>query len=46
VHDAGVSVRGRVEGSEVEISGRRAQNHIVQWPALLPRKAKLKKRPA
>ncbi len=46
VHEAGVSVRGRVEGSEDTISDDELQDHIVTWPALLPRKAKLKKRPA
>ncbi|MGO3927825.1 YcgN family cysteine cluster protein [Rhodopseudomonas pseudopalustris] len=46
VHEAGVSVRGRVEGQEGEISVEELEDHIVSWPALLPRQAKLKKRPA
>jgi uncharacterized cysteine cluster protein YcgN (CxxCxxCC family) len=46
VHEAGVSVRGRVEGTEDTIPDDQLENHIVAWPALLPRKAKLKKRPA
>jgi len=45
VHDAGVSVRGRVEGSEVEIPDDELENHIVQWPAQLPKRARLKRRP-
>ncbi|MFK4409400.1 putative cysteine cluster protein YcgN (CxxCxxCC family) [Bradyrhizobium ottawaense] len=45
VHDAGVSVRGRVEGSEDEIPDEELEDHIVQWPALLPKRARLKRRP-
>jgi uncharacterized protein len=45
VHEAGVSVRGRVEGSEVEIPDDELENHIVQWPAQLPKRARLKRRP-
>ena len=45
VHEAGVSVRGRVQGTENEIADADLEDHIVQWPALLPRRAKLKKRP-
>jgi uncharacterized protein len=46
VHEAGVSVRGRVEGSETEIAVEDLEDHIVSWPALLPKRAKLKRRPA
>jgi uncharacterized protein len=46
VHEAGVSVRGRVQGSENEIADADLEDHIVQWPALLPKRARLKKRPA
>jgi len=46
VHEAGVSVRGRVEASETEISVEQLEDHIVSWPMLLPKRAKLKKRPA
>ncbi|UZE47641.1 YcgN family cysteine cluster protein [Rhodopseudomonas sp. P2A-2r] len=46
VHEAGVSVRGRVVGTEDTIPDAELQDHIVSWPALLPRLAKLKKRPA
>jgi uncharacterized cysteine cluster protein YcgN (CxxCxxCC family) len=45
VHEAGVSVRGRVQGTENEIADEDLEDHIVQWPALLPKRAKLKKRP-
>jgi len=45
VHEAGVSVRGRVEGTENEIADEDLEDHIVQWPALLPKRARLKKRP-
>jgi uncharacterized cysteine cluster protein YcgN (CxxCxxCC family) len=45
VHEAGVSVRGRVQGTENEIADEDLEDHIVQWPALLPKRARLKKRP-
>ena len=45
VHEAGVSVRGRVQGTEDEIADADLEDHIVQWPALLPKRARLKKRP-
>jgi uncharacterized cysteine cluster protein YcgN (CxxCxxCC family) len=45
VHEAGVSVRGRVQGSEDEIADADLEDHIVQWPGLLPKRARLKKRP-
>ena len=45
VHEAGVSVRGRVQGTENEIADADLEDHIVQWPALLPKRARLKKRP-
>jgi len=45
VHEAGVSVRGRVEGTEDEIPDEELEDHIVQWPAVLPNRARLKKRP-
>ena len=46
VHEAGVSVRGRVEASEETVPDEELEDHIVSWPAQLPRKAKLKNRPA
>lgn len=45
VHEAGVSVRGRVWGSEDEVDEADLEDHIVRWPALLPKRAKLKTRP-
>ena len=45
VHEAGVSVRGRVQGIEGEISADEFQDHIVQWPKLLPKRAQLKRPP-
>jgi len=45
VHEAGVSVRGRVQGTEGEIADADLEDHIVQWPAHLPKRARLKKRP-
>jgi len=45
VHEAGVSVRGRVQGTENEIADADLEDHIVQWPALLPKRARLKKPP-
>jgi len=46
VHEAGVSVRGRVQGSESEIADEDLENHIVKWPKMLPKRARLRKRPA
>src|SRR3954471_5225004 len=46
VHEAGVSVRGRVEATEETVPDAELENHIVAWPAQLPRQAELKKRPA
>jgi len=40
VHQAGVSVRGRVDASEDEIDVADLEDHIVRWPALLPKGAK------
>jgi hypothetical protein len=34
-----------VEGTETEISADELQDHIVQWPGLLPKRAKLKRPP-
>ncbi len=45
VHEAGVSVRGRVQGTENEIADADLEDHIVQWPSHLPKRARLKKRP-
>jgi uncharacterized cysteine cluster protein YcgN (CxxCxxCC family) len=45
VHEAGVSVRGRVEGTEQQIPDEELEHHIVQWPGQLPKRARLKRRP-
>ena len=44
VHEAGVSVRGRVWGSEDEVEEADLEDHIVRWPGLLPKRARAKKR--
>jgi uncharacterized protein len=45
VHEAGVSVRGRVVASEDEVLASDLEDHIVRWPGLLPKLARLKTRP-
>ncbi|HZS63544.1 MAG TPA: YcgN family cysteine cluster protein [Xanthobacteraceae bacterium] len=40
VHAAGVSVRGRVRYSEDEVPDCELEDHIVQWPQRLPKKAR------
>ena len=45
VHEAGVSVRGRVRGTEDEIADEDLEDHIVQWPVQLPKRARLKRPP-
>ena len=40
VHEAGVSVRGRVAGLEDQVDFLDLIDHIVQWPTKMPRKAK------
>jgi uncharacterized cysteine cluster protein YcgN (CxxCxxCC family) len=40
VHQAGVSVRGRVVGSETDIALPDWEDHIVKWPGQFPKKAK------
>ena len=39
VHAAGVSVRGRLSGTENEISDDQLEQHIVRWPFRLPKRA-------
>jgi hypothetical protein len=34
-----------VQGTEDEIADEDLEDHIVQWPAQLPKRARLKKRP-
>jgi len=40
VHVAGVSVRGRLSGTENEISDAQLEEHIVRWPIRLPKRAR------
>lgn len=40
IHDAGVSVRGRVAASETEVRLDDYPDHIVAWPGKMPRSAK------
>ena len=40
VHSAGVSVRGRVQGSETDVPDDQLENHVVRWPIRLPKGAK------
>ena len=40
VHIAGVSVRGRVGASEVNVPDEDLENHIVNWPLKLPKRAR------
>ena len=40
VHAAGVSVRGRVRDSEVNVPDADLEDYIVSWPLKLPKKAR------
>jgi hypothetical protein len=40
VHAAGVSVRGRVRDSEVNVPDADLEDYIVNWPLKLPKKAR------
>lgn len=40
VHTAGISVRGRIAASEREVKLKDYPDHIVRWPAKVPRRAK------
>jgi hypothetical protein len=40
VHSAGVSVRGRVGATEVDVPDADLQDHIVDWPLKLPKRAR------
>jgi uncharacterized cysteine cluster protein YcgN (CxxCxxCC family) len=45
VHEAGVSVRGRVVATEDEVPLEDWEDHIVKWPNQVPRRARGKIRP-
>jgi uncharacterized cysteine cluster protein YcgN (CxxCxxCC family) len=40
VHTAGVSVRGRVSASEVDVPDKDLEDYIVNWPLRLPKAAR------
>ena len=40
VHTAGVSVRGRVGASEADVPDEDLEDHIVNWPLKLPKRAR------
>ncbi|MFL6807357.1 MAG: hypothetical protein ACJ8FM_25555, partial [Xanthobacteraceae bacterium] len=40
VHAAGISVRGRVAGLEDEIPDEELEDHIVNWPMRIPKRAR------
>jgi len=40
VHTAGVSVRGRVRATELEVPDDQLEDYIVAWPLKLPRRAR------
>jgi len=40
VHAAGISVRGRVAGLETEIPDEDLEDHIVNWPMRIPKRAR------
>jgi hypothetical protein len=40
VHQAGISVRGRVGASEDEVKDDELEDRIVSWPARMPKAAR------
>ena len=40
VHQAGISVRGRLGANEVDVPDDELEKHIVHWPLKIPKKAK------
>ena len=42
VHQAGVSVRGKVGASEVNVPDKDLEDHIVSWPLKWPKAARRK----
>jgi uncharacterized cysteine cluster protein YcgN (CxxCxxCC family) len=44
VHQAGISVRGRVGASEDEVEEDQLEDRIVSWPVRTPRAARRKPR--
>lgn len=46
VHEAGVSVRGRIYASETEVSLLELEDRIVNWPGKWPKRARGRRAPA
>jgi uncharacterized cysteine cluster protein YcgN (CxxCxxCC family) len=44
VHDAGISVRGRVSAAEQDVADDDLEERIVQWPLRMPKRAREPKR--
>jgi len=44
VHEAGISVRGRVAASEVDVPDEELENYIVSWPGKVPKAARAPKK--
>src|SRR5262245_13667932 len=40
VHQAGISVRGRVSASEDDVDDDELEEHIVRWPQRMPKRAR------
>jgi uncharacterized cysteine cluster protein YcgN (CxxCxxCC family) len=40
VHAAGVSVRGRIRATELEVPDDQLEDYIVSWPVKLPKRAR------
>jgi uncharacterized protein len=43
VHAAGISVRGRMRGTEAEVPDEQLEDFIVNWPLKLPKSARRRK---
>jgi uncharacterized cysteine cluster protein YcgN (CxxCxxCC family) len=43
VHAAGVSVRGRVKASELDVPDDKLEDYIVNWPGKVPKRARRRK---
>ena len=46
VHEAGVSVRGRVSASEKDVPDEKLEEYVVSWPGKVPKGARGKAAPA
>jgi uncharacterized protein len=43
VHIAGISVRGRVPASEVDVPDKELEDYIVSWPLKMPKQARARR---